>query len=595
MNQDNRIIIAFALSFALLMLWRWKFVKEPPPQPKPAAVAQSQGAAPAQNAAQIPSAAAPQAAATSTKSTSAGKGAATAKPPTPVAIPVEQGTEAQEIVVESDLYRVTFSTEGAVVKSWVLKKYEDEQGKPLNVVNSPACEKLGYPMSVLLLNAGDTTAPDQFNKALYVAKPGETTLQAPAKVEFVYSDGKVRVRKEFTFGTGYEVETEISAWDGSRYLPLDVRWPGGFGDQTLEFRHREAYGQAFYSSAGKIETVADRKVDEPRTLSGPFAFVGLEDRYFASVFLPMMPGEEFPANAVFRLTAHNWTPPDWKEKEPPKYVQAGITNPTAQPFKFRLFVAPKNLDLLRAEYTPLEGLVDFGWFTIFAKPLFLAMQYIHKNWVHNYGWAIIILTLLINMAMFPLKLKQIRSAREMQKIAPLMKSIQDRYKQYKMNDPRKQRMNQEMMKLYKEHNVNPLGGCLPMAVQLPFLYGFYRVLDLPIELRHAPWIGWVKDLSAPETVHLFGYGVHILPIIMVVTTFLVQKMTPMPTTDTTQQRMMMMMPIIFGFMFYNLASGLVLYFLVANLVGIIQQVFINKTVSPPVLTPAAAKAPEAVE
>ncbi len=590
MTQDKRILIAFALSFALLMLWRWKFVKEPPPESRPSPVTQSPEAASAQKTGETPATAA----AGKTGATSA-RHAAAGKPSAPVAIPAEQGTQAQEIVVESDLYRVTFSTEGAVVKSWVLKKYQDEQGEPLNVVNTPACEKLGFPMSVILLNAADPSSSEQYNKALYVAKPGESTLHAPAKVEFVYSDGKVRVKKEFSFGTGYEVQAEISAWDGSRYLPLVVQWPGGFGDQSLDFRHREAYGQAFYSAAGKIETVADHKVAEPRTLSGPFGFVGLEDRYFASVFLPIVQGGEFPANAVFRLTAHTWTPPEWKEKEPPKYVRAGITNPSAQPFKFRLFVSPKDMDLLRAEYAPLENLVDFGWFTVFAKPLFLTMRYIHEHWVHNYGWAIIILTLLINTAMFPLKLKQIRSAQEMQKVAPIVKSIQDRYKQYKMNDPRKQRMNQEIMKLYKEHNVNPLGGCLPMAVQLPFLYGFYRVLDLPIELRHAPWIGWVKDLSAPETVHLFGYGVHLLPIIMIITTFLMQKMTPMPTADPAQQRMMMMMPLIFGFMFYSLASGLVLYFLVANLVGIAQQVFINKTMKPTVLSPAAHKASEAVE
>ena len=158
---------------------------------------------------------------------------------------------------------------------------------------------------------------------------------------------------------------------------------------------------------------------------------------------------------------------------------------------------------------------------------------------------------------------------------------------------RKARMNQEIMKFYKDHGVNPLGGCLPMALQLPILYGFYRVLELPIELRHAPWIGWVKDLSAPETVHMFGHGVHILPIIMIVASFFMQKMTPMPTVDPNQQRMMLLMPVFLGFLFYNLASGLVLYFLVASLVGIAQQVFINKTMPAPSLVPVARKTAEA--
>jgi YidC/Oxa1 family membrane protein insertase len=220
--------------------------------------------------------------------------------------------------------------------------------------------------------------------------------------------------------------------------------------------------------------------------------------------------------------------------------------------------------------------VDFGWFAFVAKPLFLGLRFIYERWTHNYGWAIVILTVFINFAMFPLKLKSIRSAQEMQRVGPLVKSIQDKYKGYKFNDPRKQRMNEEVMKLYKEHNVNPLGGCLPMALQMPFLYGFYRVLDLPIELRHAPWILWITDLSAPDRYHPFGIPLPILPTVMVITMFIMQKMTPVASADPAQQRMMMLMPIFFGIMFYNFASGLVLYFLTANIVGILQQLLINK-------------------
>jgi YidC/Oxa1 family membrane protein insertase len=176
----------------------------------------------------------------------------------------------------------------------------------------------------------------------------------------------------------------------------------------------------------------------------------------------------------------------------------------------------------------------------------------------------------------------------MQRIGPLVKSIQDKYKNIKFNDPRKARMNEELMKLYKEHGVNPLGGCLPMALQLPFLYGFYRVLDLPIELRHAPWILWITDLSAPDKFHPFGIPLPILPTVMIISMFLMQKMTPMTTADPAQQRMMMLMPIVIGFMFYNLASGLVLYFLTANMVGILQQVMINKLMPMPQTLPAPA-------
>ncbi|HET7840370.1 MAG TPA: membrane protein insertase YidC, partial [Terriglobia bacterium] len=482
--------------------------------------------------------------------------------------------------------------------------YTDEQGKPLNVVNSDACAQLGYPLSVHLLNVLDAGLTDQLNKAFYVVKaansqPGVNAKEAvqefksPVTLEFTYSNGKVKASKKFSFSAGYEINSEVSVNDGAGYLPVAVRWPGGFGDQSVDYTQRLAYAQVAYAATDKIDTLASTKVKEDKTLPGPFAFAGLEDRYFTAMFLPENSGGQFAETTELRLMPQTWTPPDWKEKEAPKYVQASLVNPAPQPFKFRLFVSPKDTDVLRAEYPPLEGLVDFGWFKIFAKPLFLAMRYIHDHWAHNYGWAIIILTIGINMLMFPLKLKQIRSAQEMQKVGPLIKSIQDRYKQYKFNDPRKQRMNQEIMKIYNDHGINPLSGCLPMALQLPFLYGFYRVLQLPIEMRHAPWIGWVKDLSQPETIHLFGYGVHILPILMIIASYFMQKMTPMPTVDPNQQRMMMMMPVILGVMFYNLASGLVLYFMVASLVGIAQQVFINKTMVPPApLT--ASRAEEAV-
>ena len=160
--------------------------------------------------------------------------------------------------------------------------------------------------------------------------------------------------------------------------------------------------------------------------------------------------------------------------------------------------------MLKSVNPPLDSLVDFGWFSIVAKPLFIALRYIYEHWIHNYGWAIVLLTLIITMAMFPLKLKSLRSAQEMQKVAPIIKGIQDKYKNYKFNDPRKQKMNEEVMKVYSEHGINPLGGCLPMLLQMPFLYGFYRVLDLAIELRHAPWIWWVKDLSAPDRLDDYG-------------------------------------------------------------------------------------------
>lgn len=541
MDQQNRVLLAIALSFVVLLLWRMLLVKEPPRPPRT-----------------VPPAPAPP---------TPGKQPVAVLPPPRVSLPILQARKAEEIVIEGELYRVALSSQGAVVRSWVLKKYLDERQNPLDVVDRAACEKLGFPMSV---SVSDQALSDRLNAALYVVKPAGATLAAPVKLEFVYSDGKIQARKQFAFGDRYEVRAEVSVFDGQRYLPLEVAWPGGFGDHSLLPGRKQIL--AVYGTPEKLKTVVQGDVEEDRTISEPFALAGLSDRYFVGLFLPDSP------DAVFRFGRRAWTPPDWKgkEDEKPKPLLAALKSPLPKPLAFRLFVAPKDLEVLRSVKPPLDRLVDFGWFSFVAHPLFLALRYIYDHWVHNYGWAIVLLTVIINLAMFPLKLKSIRSAQEMQRIAPLVKGIQERYKHLKFNDPRKQRMNQEVMKLYKEHNINPFGGCLPMLFQLPFLYGFYMVLDLSIELRHAPWVLWIKDLSSPDNFRLGGFPLPILPTLMIITMYILQKMTPMATVDPAQQRMMTIMPLIFGIMFYGFASGLVLYWLTGNIVGIAQQAFINR-------------------
>ncbi|HEV2494207.1 MAG TPA: membrane protein insertase YidC [Terriglobia bacterium] len=562
MEQEKRVLIAFVLSVAMLMVWRIFFVKMPPPPPKTSAPV-SQKAAPAPSGS-------PQTPGQSPSPNQA------APRPAAVTLPVEQGTSAQDLVIEDEFYRVTLSTQGGLVKSWVLKKYLDEQDKPLDVVNSEACKTLGFPMSLNVLagSAGqpDQTLSDRLNSALYVASPSGTTLQAPVKVVLTNSDGKMRARKEFSFGKGYEVDAEVSVFDGQNYEPLEVKWPGGFGDQSLPFKVREALSQAVYGTPDHLTKVAESKVKEPRAIPGPLV-AGLEDRFFVDVFLP-----DSPEADLFRVERRTWTPANWTEKEPPGALEAALGSAEGKPLAFRLLVAPKDLDVLRAVKPPLDGLVDYGWFSFIAKPLFLALRYVYDHWIHNWGWAIVILTVLLNLALFPLKMKSIRSAQEMQRVAPLVKSIQDKYKQYKFNDPRKQRMNEEVMKLYKEHHINPLGGCVPMVLQLPLLYGFYELLETAIELRHAPWVLWIKDLASPDNFHLFGYPLPLLPIVMIVTMFVLQLMTPMATVDPSQKRMMMVTPLVFGIIFFRLASGLNLYYLTANIVGIGQQMLINRMI-----------------
>ena len=584
LDQEKRVMIAFALSIVMLILYRIYVAKETPSEPKKAAPVAAAATPAGPPGPKAPSATAP------------------AAPPAPVALAVLRGAKPEDIVVENKVYRVTLSTQGALVKSVVLKNYRDAKDQLLDTVNAPACESLGFPMS---LNLPDPSLKAQINQGIYVAKadygraapsgpePVEhsgTAYSPPVTLTFTYSDGKVQVKKQFSFGTEYVAKVAVSVFDDQNYLPVEVTWPGGFGDHSLTSAAIENYRVGVYGSIGDLTTVAQSKVKEDRTIPGPLQVAGIEDKFFAEIFLP-----DAPDQVSFRLARQEWSPPDWTEKDKPKPLAATLVETQPKTLGFRVFIGPKNLDVLKSVNPPLDSLVDFGWFSIIAKPLFMGLRYIEEHWIHNWGWAIVLLTVIITTAMFPLKLKSLRSAQEMQKVAPVVKGIQDKYKNYKFNDPRKQKMNEEVMKVYSEHGINPLGGCLPMLLQMPILYGFYRVLDLAIELRHAPWIWWIKDLSAPDRLNVLGlpFSIPVLVILMTVASFVLQRMTPMATADPSQQRMMMMMPLIFAFMFFRLPSGMVLYWLTSSVVQILQQVFINRRMPPAVPLPVARKPAEA--
>jgi YidC/Oxa1 family membrane protein insertase len=212
--------------------------------------------------------------------------------------------------------------------------------------------------------------------------------------------------------------------------------------------------------------------------------------------------------------------------------------------------------------------VQFGWFGVISKPLLLVLQWIHR-YIVNWGWAIVAFTIGLTILLLPIRVWTFGSARKMQSVAPEIKSIQDRYKKYSMNDPRKRKMNEEVMAVYQREGVNPVGSCLPMLVQLPILFAFYRMLSGSIELRHAQWL-WVHDLSAKDPY-------YILPVVMAITSYLMMKMTPTPTSvDPTQQRMMQLMPVFMGFFFLNLSAGLNLYYFTSNLGQVVQQVYLNR-------------------
>ena len=350
-------------------------------------------------------------------------------------------------------------------------------------------------------------------------------------------------------------------------MPHLLAWRGGFGDLSVLNAVGTQHSIYFDSAANQLEVKeAGAAKDGPVLSAGTFSFAGIEDMFFAAVFLPAGNG------SIEVLTVSDQVATKFEPKEE-NFVGAAVGGEGRNTLS--LFVGPKDLDILRGVNPKLEQAVDFGWFAFIAKPLFLAVNWVSDRFTRNYGWAIVVVTVFINFAMFPLKMSSMKSMKKMQSLKPQIDAINERYRNVGIRDPRKQEQNQEVMALYKAHGVNPMGGCVPMVLQIPFFIAFYKVLWVAIEMRHASWL-WVSDLSAPETL-----PIHILPIAMIASQFVMQKMTPQVGGDPAQQKMMMFMPLVFGFMFYNMSSGLVLYWLTGNLVGIAQQLFFNKTAAAP--------------
>jgi len=383
-------------------------------------------------------------------------------------------------------------------------------------------------------------------------------------VDYEFSDGRVAARKSFRFRKDKylcEVSTELAQVGVA--VPHLLTWRGGFGDTTVQNAAATQHSLYFDLSAGKL-VVEEAKVakEGPVSRRGNYSFAGIEDSYFAAVALPR-------DGTSFEITTFSDQVPSSLDEKEQAHVGAGVGGDGRN--QFSVYVGPKDIDLLRQIDPKLVQVVDFGWFGIIAKPLFLSLKWINDRWVHSYGWSIVLITVAINFLLLPLKLTSLKSMKKMQLLQPQVAAINERYKGISIRDPRKAQQNQEVMELYKKHGVNPLGGCMPMLLQIPFFIAFYKVLTVAIELRGADWL-WVTDLSRPE--HL---PIRILPVAMIVSQFVMQKMTPATSPDPTQQRMMMLMPLILGFMFYGVSSGLVLYWLTSNLVGIAQQVLFNKT------------------
>ena len=569
MSTEMRSLIAAVL--CLIVIAAWSMIYKPPVQPQPPAM-------PPAAATTLPVSPAPGTA--SPLGNVAGKKTASAAPVT-----MRAATSENSVVIESDLYRVEISNRGGVVRSWQLKKFTDDNKPPrtLDLVHPAAAQQSGsWPLAVAL---DDAQLEANANAALFEITSGGivpaagTVLQAPAEITLSWSDGHLEVTKQLKFTTTYIIDLRTTATLDGTPLRTSVIWPGGFGDITAY--RAAAQTQIFTSGAGKLNTLAAKNLGKPgqtttrAPVAGTYDFAGIEDLYFAAAFLP-------PFNARgdltdLPLTVTGWTFPhettvDGKtETEIVPQVAVGIATPG--PLALRVYAGPKSIDGLKLTRPPLNSLVQFGWWGFIAEPMFYSLMWLHK-YVSNYGWAIVLITIGINMALFPLKVKGMRAAQKMQKLQPEMKAIQEKYKKYSMRDPRKADMNKEVMAVYSREGINPLGSCWPTLIQMPIWFGLYRMLANTIELRHTPWFGWIHDLSAHDPY-------FILPVVMAISMYFMQKMTPTPGMDPAQAKMMAITPLIFGGMFALYPSGLSVYILTSNVVGIGQQWYLYRTSPPP--------------
>lgn len=496
---------------------------------------------------------------------------------TPLAAASPAGTEAQEpaerqdvagvrelsVTVETDSFIVEFTNRGAAVRSWVLKDFEDSTGQPLDLVHQPGSERHGLPFR--LLRPGGEAIEDA-DDALFAVNPGPAVRTAPETLAFEYSQQGLHIRKSFRFQPeGHIVGVETEVLESGRPQRHLVAWPGGFGD-TAQVGNA-IHSQTFRLDDGDIEYTTAADAEEGRiTQTGPYPFAGLADLFFATVAIPE-PG----ADLRIETSAIEIVPSGAEAGQHEQFAAAAFGGAGSN--RLRLYVGPKSRDALGAVEGiggALRGIVDFGFFAFIAEPLFLMLRWIHSSVVSNWGWSIVIATFIINTILFPLKYKSTKSMRKLQQLQPLVKQIQNKYKGVSMRDPRKQHQNEELQALYKKHNANPMGGCLPILLQMPFFFAFYKLLTVAIEMRQAEWL-WVSDLSNPETL-----PVRVLPLTMVATQFWSQALTPTPTTDAMQARLMKFMPLVFGFIFYQFQAGLVLYWLTSNCVGIGQQLLLNR-------------------
>jgi YidC/Oxa1 family membrane protein insertase len=546
--MEKRVLLAVVLSFVVLYGYQVIF---PPPAPVNVPPAN----APAVQGATAPGPATPAAA------------AAEAPPAEPQGDAVVGEQAERDIVVENEAVRAIFTNRGAVLKSWLLKHYKGTDNAPLDIVPQ-AVKGAVRPFALAVEDAKISAA---VNNAFYKASADALTVGAgPSTLTFDYTGSTgVAVRKEFTFDPAhpYVVGFKASVTHEGKAVGATMQFGPALGTGIVE-TSMGTYSQGaqpiFYRD-GSVTRVGTSSIQERPIEEGTFGFVGVDDHYFLTAALP--------GGQPQRVEYQPVSVPIAGSDQAANFVSWAMRSNEASISPARYFLGPKDFDVLASVDRDLVRSIHFGMFSVIVVPLLRALKWIN-GYVGNYGWSIITLTVLINLAMFPLRHKSVVSMRKMQNLQPEVKAIQERYAKLKMSDPGKQKMNVELMNLYRERGVNPASGCVPMLLTFPVLFAFYSMLSVAIELRGAPFVGWIHDLSAHDPL-------YVTPVLMGVTMFVQQWMTP-STADPVQQKMMMFMPLVFMSMFVWAPSGLVLYWTVSNIWAIGQQALTNKLMGAPV-------------
>jgi YidC/Oxa1 family membrane protein insertase len=540
--MEKRLILAIVLSILVLIGFQLLFVKSKPQAITPPGTAPSpatkQEAPLAKPGGQVPAA--------------KEEAKTPARPLSPEDVKAVSAQAEEEVRVDTSLWSAVWTNKGGVLKSWKLKKHTNEKKEPLDLVPALAQELGQYPFS---LGGEDRTISDALNSAYFEVSRTNLVLSDGQReeVRFAYSDGKsVRAEKIFRFTGGtYQVEIELHVWkSGQETMPF-LLWGPGLGNpspEELKKRFASGVGAAVYAG-GKVYRMDERKYKPEMSAYNFVDWAAYEENYFIALFaLPPQKGQ-----AAFVEE----TPGQGKA---PAYFLSVATPQAA-------FIGPKDFDALKAFGREARRVINFGFFGTIAEILLITVKYLYKL-VPNWGVAIILLTFVIKIIFFPLTYSSTKSMARMAELQPKIKAIRSKYKKAKTDIAQRREMNEEMMKLYKEHKVNPAGGCLPLLIQLPIFWGVFRMLVASVEFRHAPFVLWIQDLSVYDPY-------YVTPVLMGVTQFISQKMTP-TSGDPSQAKMMLFMPVIMTFFFLKFQSGLILYWLTTNVLQIAQQAIMNR-------------------